>query len=195
MKHLAGLYRLRPAASLLSALAIAVVIVGESMSAESAVGRSRAVRPARRRPRRSRQAGRRQGRARCRAAGYRDRDQVLQDRSRLVAPRAVPAWPRLRRQPAVAGGDRRLAQGGRQGLDLGDGRTRRALWHRRRRRQGRGAGAKTVRARRRSRQSARRQQSRRAWRRRRCAGRSGAGAASCWRRPPRPMRRRSISSG
>ena len=65
----------------------------------------------------------------------------------------------------TAGSDRRLAQGGRQGLDLGDGRTRRALWHRLGRRQGRGAGAQTVRARGRGRQSARRQQSRGARRR------------------------------
>ena len=55
---------------------------------------------------------------------------------RIVAAGDVPARPRLRRQPADAGSDRGLAQGRRQGLDLGDGRTRRALWHRRRRRAG-----------------------------------------------------------
>ena len=58
---------------------------------------------------------------------------------RQLAPGDVSARPRLCRQPADGGSDRRLAQGGRQGLDLGNGRARRALWHRRRRRQGRGA--------------------------------------------------------
>ena len=77
----------------------------------------------------------------------------------VVAPRAVPARPRLRRQPANAGSHRRLAQGGRQGLDLGHGRTRRALRHRRWRCEGRSAGAKTVRARGASRQPARHFQS------------------------------------
>ena len=105
----------------------------------------------------------------------------------------VRARPRLCRQPADGRGDGRLAQGRRQGFDLGDGRARRALWHRRRRREGRGAGAQTVRARRRSRQSARRHQSRRA--RRRCRVLPiRRGRASCSARPPRPMRRRNISS-
>ena len=63
-----------------SAMAIAAAMPGQSMSAKGAVGRSRAVRPARRRSRRSGQAGRRQGHARRRAVRHRDRDQILQDR-------------------------------------------------------------------------------------------------------------------
>ena len=113
----------------------------------------------------------------------------------LVAARAVPARPRLCRQPANAGSDRRLAQGRRQGLDLGDGRTRRALRHRRRRRQGRSPGAQTVRARRPSRQSARRHQSCRALRRRCARRRIPRDPASFWRRPPRPIRKRNINWG
>jgi uncharacterized protein len=45
----------------------------------------------------------------------------LQDRGELVPAGDVPARARLCRQPANRGSDRRLAQGGRQGLDLGDG--------------------------------------------------------------------------
>ena len=51
----------------------------------------------------------------------------------LVATRALPTRTRLCRQPAGAGSDGGLAQGGRQGLDLGDGRTRRRLRNRLRR--------------------------------------------------------------
>jgi hypothetical protein len=42
----------------------------------------------------------------------------------------LPARPRLRRRRTNERCDRGLAQGGRQGLFLGDGRTRRALRHR-----------------------------------------------------------------
>ncbi len=159
-----------------------------------AIRRSRAVRSARGRSRRSRQAGRRQGRARSRGLRYRDRDQILQEAAAFVAPRDVPARPRLCRQPADAGSDRRLAQGRRQGLDLGDGRTRRALRHRRRRRQGRRPGAQSC-------SSARRRPAipRGVSNLAALSGGGGAPAdparrASCWRRPPRPMPKRSISS-
>ena len=112
--------------------------------------------------------------------------------SNSLAPRAVPARPRLRRQPASDGSHRRLAQGGRQGLDLGHGRTRRALRHRRGRREGRGAGAKTVRARRGSRQPARHFQYGSAWRRR--ARRSGAGAQPAGESRGNQSPKRNISS-
>ena len=94
------------------------------------------------------------------------------------------------RQTAEAIGG--LAQGGRQGLDLGHGRTRRALRDRRGRRARRGAGAQTVRARGPGRQSARHQQPRRS--RRRSVRPIRRGRANCCRRPRRPMPRRSISS-
>jgi hypothetical protein len=150
-----------------------------------AIGRSRAVRSAGGRSLRSRQAGGCERRCRGGAIGRRNGDQVLQYRRKIVAPRDVPARPWLRRQSADDGSGRSLAQGRRQGLDLGDGRTGRALRHRHRRRTGRGAGAKTVRARGRGRQSARRQQSR--WRTLRVRG-------NCSVVPPKPTPRRNINS-
>jgi TPR repeat protein len=89
-------------------------------------------------------------------------------------------------------GDRRLAQGGRQGLFLGDGRTRRALRH--------GSGVARDEA-----------QARKLFERAAQAGNprgvsnlaalGGGGtrpiraiARAAWQKPPRPMRRRNISS-
>ena len=128
------------------------------------------------------------------AVRHRDRDQILQDRRRLLAAGDVSARPRLCRQPANAGSDRGLAQGRRQGLDLGDGRARRALWHRRRR----CAGTKRRRA---NCSSARREAGNPRGVSNLAAlgggggfGRSGAGEGIACRRPPRPMPRRNISS-
>ena len=89
---------------------------------------------------------------------------------------------------------RRLAQGGRQGLDVGDGRTRRALRHRRR-------GRARTRPRRENCSSAPPKPAIRAASPilPRCPAAAARppirrGRASCWRRPPRPMRKRSTSS-
>ena len=128
------------------------------------------------------------------AVRHRHRHQVLQDRREFVAPGDVPARPRLCRQPADGGSDRGLAQGGRQRLDLGHGRTRRALW-------------RPARASRRDEAQARKLFERAAQagnprgvsnlarsRRRRGTPPIRRGRANCCRRPPRPMPRRNINS-
>ena len=141
------------------------------------VGGSRSLRPCRRRPGRSRQAGRRARRIGHRQKRCRHRYQVLQKRLWRVAPRALSARPRLRRQRSKRRSARHLSQGRRQGLDLGDGRTQRCARHRQRRRPRLRRGAQIVRARGGGRQCARRHQSRcgqRRWRRH--VSQSGAGA-------------------
>ena len=124
------------------------------------IRRSRAVRPGRRRSQRSGQAERRPRRARDRPVRYRNRDQILPGGVGSITPGALPARPRLRRQPTDAGRRERLSQGGRQGQHVGHGRTRGDARDRVWRCQGRSAGAQTVRARRRRGQSPRRHQSR-----------------------------------
>src|SRR5262245_32258926 len=79
------------------------------------IGRSRAVRPARRRPRRPGQARGRNRHQRNRAVGSGDGDQVLPVRLRCVTPRALSARSSLRRQSTNVGGDRGLPQGSDRG--------------------------------------------------------------------------------
>ncbi len=148
---------------------------GRSDARTCAIGRSRAVRPARRRSRRSGQAGRRQGRQPRSRRPIRDRDQILQvagSASRRALYQLGRAYAANRQMPEAIAAWRKAADKGSTSamVELG------VLY-------ATGAGvakddaasAKAVRARRRGRQSARRHQSRRAVRRRRCAGRSGTG--------------------
>ena len=100
----------------------------------------------------------------CKAAARRRRAARMYELGR--------AYAANRQMPDASG---RLSQGGRQRQHLGDGRARRAARQRHRRRRGRSAGPRAVPARRRSRQSARRHQSRGAVGQRRHAVGSGRG--------------------